>query len=107
QHRHREQPGADYTRGKQRESELARDRAQGFGGMRGRVDLGDARRAERRRRGDNDEEGDEVRGEHAYPGIERNLPEGLLPRIGAQAISGAVTEPGLLGLLRSLPEEQI
>ena len=44
---------------------------------------------------------------HAYPGIDRDMPEGVLPRIGAHAISGAEAQTGFLGLLRGLPEEQV
>jgi hypothetical protein len=69
-------PAANNAKG-----ELSRNRPQRFGGLRGGFDLGNAVGVERRRRGDDDEEGNQVGEGYPNPGVDGDQRERVCKRL--------------------------
>jgi len=87
---------------------IRRRSAQRGGSLRRSLDVGDAVGVERHRRGQHDEEGDDVRERHSHDRVDLDAAQ-IAVRLsrGALQRAPAAVRPHLLDLLRRLPEEQI
>jgi hypothetical protein len=108
QNRDGEKAGPDDSQRKDREGEFSRDRSQGLGRLRRRLDIGDPMRIERRRRRQDDEQRDEIGEAHADDRIQlyarqlsRRLPRRFEKSVGRRIL------PLIFYFRRRLPEEKV